>query len=84
MDYTCSHFQRLVLVYGVCTGVTLAMTQECCLVGVSWKADYQSGPLTRDVKLWVAQAPGMPGTFSLPQRLSDPELHHGTCVTHVP
>ena len=40
------------------------------------------GPLTRYVKLRVA--PGMPGTFSPPLRVSDPGMHHGTCVTHVP
>ena len=27
---------------------------------------------------------GMPGTFSSPLRVSDPDMHHGTCVTHVP
>ena len=27
---------------------------------------------------------GMPGTFSLPPEASDPYMHHGTCVTHVP
>ena len=26
----------------------------------------------------------MPGTFSPPQRVSDTDIHHGTCVTHVP
>ena len=26
----------------------------------------------------------MPGTFSPPPRVSDPDMHHGTCVTHVP
>ena len=26
----------------------------------------------------------MPGTFSPPWRVSDPYMHHGTCVTHVP
>ena len=41
------------------------------------------GPLTRNVKLGVAHAPGMPGTFSPPPRVSDPDMHHGTCVTHV-
>ena len=45
---------------------------------------------TRYVKLRVAQAPGMPGTFWprhwLERRplVSDPGMHHGTCVTHVP
>ena len=26
----------------------------------------------------------MPGTFSPPPRVSDPDMHHGTCVTQVP
>ena len=42
------------------------------------------GPLTRYVKLRVAHAPGMPGTFSPPPRFSDPDMHHSTCVTYVP
>ena len=40
--------------------------------------------LTRYVKLRVAHAPGMPGTFSPPPLVSDTGMHHGTCVTHVP
>ena len=31
-----------------------------------------------------AHAQGMTGTFSPPPRVSDPDMHHGTCVTHVP
>ena len=42
------------------------------------------GPLTRYVKLRVAHAPGIPGTYSPPPRVSDPDIYHGTCVTHVP
>ena len=42
------------------------------------------GPLARYVKLRVAHALGMPGTFSPPPRISDPDMHQGTCVTHVP
>ena len=42
------------------------------------------GPLARYVKLRVAHAPGMPGTFFPPPRVSDPDMHLGTCVTHVP
>ena len=42
------------------------------------------GPLAKYVKLRVAHAPGMPGTFSPLPRFSDPDMHHGTCVTHVP
>ena len=41
-------------------------------------------PLTRYARLRVAHAPGMRGTFSRPPRVSDPDGHHGTCVTHVP
>ena len=48
------------------------------------KATGRHGPLARYVKLWVAHAPGMPGTFPTPPRVSDPVMHHGTCVTHVP
>ena len=42
------------------------------------------GPLVRYVKLRDAHAPGMPGTFSPPWQVSDPNMHHGTCVTYVP
>ena len=42
------------------------------------------GPLTSYVKLRVAHSPEMPGTFSPPPLVSDPGMHHGTCVTHVP
>ena len=42
------------------------------------------GPLARYVKLRVAHAPGMPGTFSPPLPVSDPDMHHGTCITHMP
>ena len=45
---------------------------------------HSNGPLTRYVTLRVAHAPVMPGTFSQPPRVSDPDMHHGTCVTHVP
>ena len=48
-----------------------------------------NGPLVRYVQLQVAHAPGMPGTFPrhLFQRktlVNDPDMNHGTCVTHVP
>ena len=35
-------------------------------------------------KIAGAHAPGMPGTFSSPAQVSDPDMHYGTCVTHVP
>ena len=34
-------------------------------------------------KITGVHAPGMPGTFSRPPRVSDPDMHHGMCVTHV-
>ena len=41
-------------------------------------------PLARYLKLWVAHAPGMPGTFFPPPGVNDPDMHHGTQVMHVP
>ena len=35
-------------------------------------------------KIAGAHAPGMPGTLSPSPQVSDPAMHHGTCVTHVP
>ena len=46
--------------------------------------DTRNGPLARYVTLRVAHVPGMPGTFSPPPRVIVPDMHHGTCVTHVP
>ena len=54
---------------------------ETCNEGL-FKAAY--GPLTRYVKLRDAHVPGMSGRFPPPTRVSDPDMHHGTCVTHVP
>ena len=42
------------------------------------------GSLTRYKKLQVAHASGMPGTFSPPPWVSNSDMHHGTCVAHVP
>ena len=44
---------------------------------------HHHGPLARYVKLRVAHAPGILGTFSSPPRVSDPDMPHGTCVRHV-
>ena len=46
--------------------------------------ELRHGPLSRYIKLRVAHAPGMPGTFSPPLWVSDPDMHQGMCVTHVP
>ena len=52
--------------------------------GVEYGIAICHGPLTRYTKVRVVHAPGMPGTFYLPPRVSDPDMHHGTCVTLVP
>ena len=41
------------------------------------------GLLTRYAILRVVHAPGMPVTFSKPHRVSNPDLHHTSCVTDV-
>ena len=41
-------------------------------------------PLARYVKLREAHAQALPETISSPSRVSDPDMHHGTCATHVP
>ena len=51
---------------------------------VSFSLLWPNGLLTRYLKLRFALAPGMPGTFSPAPWVSDPGMHHGTCVTHVP
>ena len=45
---------------------------------------FPNWPLTRYVMLRVAHASGMPETLSLLPWVSDSDMHHGTCVTHVP
>ena len=42
------------------------------------------GPLSRYGTLRVVHVPGMPGPVFPPPRVSVPDMHHGTCVTHVP
>ena len=52
----------------------------------SWSVGYPFNRmgLARYVKLRVAHVPGIPGTFFLPPRISDPDMHHGMCLTHMP
>ena len=42
------------------------------------------GILQRYIKLWVARALEMSGTFSRPWWVSDLDMHHGTCMKNVP
>ena len=46
--------------------------------------DVKYGPLARYVKLRAVHAPGTLETFFPPPRVSDPDMHRSTCVTHVP
>ena len=53
------------------------------------RVDPMYGHLTRYTKLRVAHASGIPGTsprhrFHRKPLVSDPDMHHGTCATHVP
>ena len=54
---------------------------DCVTVYETSRTD---APIAKYVKWRVAHATGMPGTFSLATRVSDSDMHHGTCVTHVP
>ena len=57
------------------------LTHPSRLIGSRWS---DHGPLTRYALMRVVHALGMPRTFSPPPRISDPDMHLGTCVTHVP
>ena len=65
-----------------CLKVFIEFSKFGRIINVRFRAAH--GPLTTHVKLPVAHAPDMPGTFFPPPRVSDPDMHHGTCVKHVP
>ena len=54
------------------------------VVGLHMFPIFENGPLTRYAKLRVVHAPGKPGTLSPPPQISDPDMHHGSCLAHVP
>ena len=45
-------------------------------IQVSFLLLFSREPLIRYVKVWVAHAPGRPGTFSLSPRVNDHDMHH--------
>ena len=51
-----------------------------------WRVRYHFSPWAscQIRKIAGAHAPGMPGTFSPSPQVSDPDMYHATCVTHVP
>ena len=77
----CSQFTKILSKYAqhLITNVTPEILQSVL------KPSYISSPWvsSRHVKLQVAHAPGMPGTFSPSLRVSDPDRLHGTCMTLV-
>ena len=72
---------RSILTLHFCFVCVLGEGVRCCPIPIPVSARY--GPLARYEKLWAAHALGMPGTLSPPPRVSDPDMHHGTCATHV-
>ena len=53
-------------------------------INQNWNILSRYGPLASNVNLRVEHAPRMRKTFLPPPLVSDPDMHHGTCVTHVP
>ena len=78
-----AHFSDVMLVYNrMKTPCTQQGGWLVCGRVRSWHINH--GLLVRYRKLRVVHARAMPGTFSPPPRVSEPHMHHGTCVTHVP
>ena len=72
------HVPLTILFWCYCHKVKYNIHHEVCFVSI------YHGALTRYVKLLVGHVSGMPETFSPPPRVSDHDMHHCTCVTHVP
>ena len=60
--------------------VSLLRLDDTCIRHWIWPPLISAMGLFPDTKLRVAHAPGMLGTFSPPPRVSDPDMHHGTCM----
>ena len=70
------HIQKNKALRNPCTSFRRGNTAPC------WPLN---GPFIRYAKLRLVHGPGMPGMFPPPPPLvSDPGMHHGTCVTDVP
>ena len=75
-------YQRLDILWTYVSFLSDSWQTLCvCLSYYCWSFN---GSLTRKAKLRVVHAPGMLGTFPSPLRVIDPDMHHRTCVTHVP
>ena len=53
-------------------------------VKIQWRMSQTTWASCQIRHIVGAHAPGMSGTFSPPPQVRDPDMHHGTCVTHVP
>ena len=89
------YLQRMELFYPPwVAGTDLTQSRRLRFVGLKYQKSIsfkvpRYGPLTRYVQFRVVHAPGMPRTFSRywflrKPLVSDPGMHHATCVTHVP
>ena len=86
-DGSSCHWSQLMYYRCISAYFGCVMSDVCTLLTQIIKCpriEQYHGPLTRYVKLQVAHAPGMSGTFSPSPCISDPDMHHGTCLTHVP
>ena len=64
-----------------CITTTKQSTTKPCAYFLGYTVPWASCQIH---KIAGAHAPRMPGTFSPSPQVSDPDMHHGTCVTHVP
>ena len=88
--YMIKMFLFVISQYCVCRLTARTGTTDHLLTQSWWNETWACGQHT---SLWAscqickiagAHAPGISGTFSPPPRISHPDMHHGTCVTHVP
>ena len=68
--YTCTSLHTIIVPY--CNALFRIWTHKSTWLPAPW-ASFQ-----------IRKIAGMPGTFSPPPRVSDTNMLHGTCGTHVP
>ena len=91
--FMCCLCFKLYLFHPVMTYIYVTLVHQAYWTCIWWNCNISpgciNGLLTRYVKLCVLHALGMAGTFFPPPTarkplVSDPGMHHCTCVTHVP
>ena len=73
-------FQLMWGIWSLCGFALILQTKELIIRGVIL---LMNDKLLNYFKLRVVHVPVMPITFSSPPRVSDPDMHHDTCVVHV-